>query len=171
MKDIENQKYIISRFDHYYDSVNNKGNFLITFQSFLIGAVILGNRKLDDLVDDNAWQFVFNGLAIIITILALWAIYFLLRAILPYTKSGSTVSNAYKSVIFFNSIESFADQAAYDTNIKNISDVDFSKDLSYQTYNLACGLATKFRKLNVAINFMYWELGVLLLMILIIIVK
>ena len=70
MDRIENQKFIISRFDHLYDSINNKGNFLITFQSFLIGGAIVGNRKLVEFVLEYNWKYAFNILSFVLIVFA-----------------------------------------------------------------------------------------------------
>ena len=35
----EELQFIINRYDHYYDSVNNKGQFYLGFNTFLIGGL------------------------------------------------------------------------------------------------------------------------------------
>ena len=54
---IQNQCYIISRFDNLYSAVNNKGSFLIAFHTFLIGAIIWGYGKIGDNASIHLWSF------------------------------------------------------------------------------------------------------------------
>jgi hypothetical protein len=171
LEKIQNQKFIIERFDNLYNTINNKGNFLITFQSFLVGAVVVGNRKLDDLVTNSNWKLIFNCSSALLSILALVSLFFLLSAIFPFRRSGRTLSNNYKSLIYFNSIAKFDNQESYHQEIHSADDSKIITDLNCQTYQLACGLSGKFRKVARAINVIYCELGVLGFMILIIILS
>ena len=49
--DIELRIKIIERFDSYFSGINNKGAFLLAFNTFLIGAFVVGYRDLINLVD------------------------------------------------------------------------------------------------------------------------
>lgn len=41
-KKIEMLRHTMDRYDHYYDSVNNKGNLFLTLNTFLLGGIITG---------------------------------------------------------------------------------------------------------------------------------
>lgn len=168
---IEHQKFIISRFDEQYDSVNNKGNFLIAFHSFLLGAIIFGNSKITDYINDQQWSFVSQILLVVLTTCSLISIYWLLRAMFPYIKSGNATATGYHSLLFFKSIKELNSPDTYFQKTNQLDENSLYKDLVYQTYQLANGLDFKFCMLSKAINLIYAEGGLLVSILLIIIMK
>ena len=54
MSKYDHAKFLIERFDHYYDSVNNKGAFYIALNTFIFGGLCVGYITLYKDIDVNA---------------------------------------------------------------------------------------------------------------------
>jgi len=127
---IELLKYNISRFDHYYASVNFKSSFLV-----------LGNITiLGFLMKNEVHSIFFNILLILIT----FSLIFVLLAIKPYLKPYQGSS----SILFFNDIAS--NESIFTNKLKKLSQEEYILDLKEQTITLAKGLKVKFSYLNKA---------------------
>ena len=44
----EHAKFVIERFDHYYDTVNSKGSFYIGLNTFILGGLCAGYISIAD---------------------------------------------------------------------------------------------------------------------------
>lgn len=136
-------KFIIERFDHYYDSTNNKGQFYLGLNTFLIGgtigALLYANEK-----------GVLNVLLCCLLSVSLGCIFlsilFTLSALQPFTRSGH--SRNYQSLLFFGSITELTDCKIFRTKMNKQSTQERLEDLQNQCYTLAQGLTSKFRKLK-----------------------
>lgn len=131
-KKIELLKYNISRFDHYYASVNFKSSLFIVASITLLGFLYS---------NDSIGAFPLT----VTTFLTALTIIFVLLAIKPYLKSY----NEKDSVIFFGDITNQTNEVFKE----KISDIDESKyidDLVNQNKILASGLKDKFDNLNKA---------------------
>lgn len=147
----EHGKFIIERFDHYYDSINNKGNFFLTINTFLIGVIVSGYTFLQEKLKlDNTIQW----LIAILALLGLVSIVFTIWAILPYLKSGNR--KKYKSLLFFGSISEYSEIEFIKAFNEN-TDEAIRQDISRQIYTLAKGLNKKFARLKVAGIFLILE--------------
>lgn len=80
----EELKYVIGRYDHYFDSVNNKGNLYLSINTFILGGVIAGYFSLE-----KTYHFGVGILAIFVFTLTanMIAIVLTLLAIKPHFKS------------------------------------------------------------------------------------
>lgn len=137
----EQLQFIISRYDHYYDAVNNKGQFFLGLNTFIIGG--LGAAFL--LIKDKPeCSYIYYILFILLFILSFVSITFTLIAILPYLKS-----NHQKSLVFFGSVAEF-DNDQYVKTINNTSDKKSMNDFASQAHHLAVGLKKKYRWLQFA---------------------
>jgi len=127
---IELLKYNISRFDHYYASVNFKSSFLVVGNITILGFLL--NNKIDFCIFD------------ILIFLILGSLFFVLLAIKPYLKpyQGSN------SILFFNDIAN--NEHIFKNKIKNLSKNEYILDLQEQTFILSMGLKNKFSHLNKA---------------------
>lgn len=139
---IDLSKFVISRFDTYYNGVNTKCNFYLALNTFLIGGTI------------TAYGFLFNKVAlndfhrtmlVIIVIIALTGIAITLFAVQPYLHSGN--SKKYQSLFFFDSISSMKEKE-FCEEFNAMSPQKIAEDLSCQSYQLALGLHAKFRYLK-----------------------
>lgn len=129
-KKIELLKYNISRFDHYYASVNFKSSFLVVGNITILGF----------LMDNEVHSILFNILLILIT----FSLIFVLLAIKPYLKPYQGSS----SILFFNDIAN--NEAIFKNKIRTLSNSEYISDLKEQNFILAQGLEKKFSYLNKA---------------------
>lgn len=137
-------KFIIDRFDHYFDSANNKGNYYLTLNGFLIGAVFTGYLTFNSTIHFNN---VLIGLMSLCIMLGVASIVMTQLAVNPFLKSGN--STKYQSLMFFGSIAGMKEhEFMKDFSAQEPDDVD--KDVQQQIYQLAKGLDGKYRKLNIA---------------------
>lgn len=156
MKDkIEILKHSIDRYDHYYDSVNNKGNLYLTLNTFLLGSVVTGYYSTKGIISQQTPYIVFFiWLSLASCIISIG---FTLWAIMPYLSKASSTGVA--SVINFGNVSNIAH-----SGFKQLCD-DMTEEKQYdnylnQSYLLAVGLQKKFKRLQVAtyllgINFIF----------------
>lgn len=157
MNKIEELKYSIGRFDHYFDSINNKGNLYLTVNTFLLGGIIVGYAALvDDQICDKNWKeltlliniILTNAIALIYTILA----------IMPYTGSR----NRSSSFLFYGDIADMT-ITKWRSYVDGYTAAKHEDDLIMQAHELSCGLNKKFKRLKVATIFFGVELGLLII--------
>ncbi|HRN48399.1 MAG TPA: DUF5706 domain-containing protein [Niabella sp.] len=141
---IDTLKHTMDRYDHYYDSINNKGNLFLTLNTFLLGGIITGYYSIKDTISDGCVVTFFVWIALISCLLSLG---FTLWAILPYLNKQANSVNG--SVINFGNVsniplESFKNMYA------NATDEKRYEDYVQQVYLLAQGLQRKFSRLKTA---------------------
>lgn len=167
---IEYSKFIIQRYDHYISGANTKGNFLLAFNTFLVGGIIANFEKLQKLVQHD-WTFTFlNILLIILFGLCIITTIIVIRAVYPFLNSGNSSKERYHSHIFFNSVADFENESSFNDSFSNQTDEQVKEDLTKQTYQLATGLKRKFKFLENAMRFVFIELSVIILLLLLIII-
>lgn len=135
-------QFIISRYDHFYDSVNTKGQFFLGLNTFILGSIGLGFFSIKD-VSTAPLNL------IIITILlgstGLLSVYFVLKAIIPFW--GSSDKKLIPSLISFEKVKTLK-RDMYIEQAKNCDEVSYEKDLAQQAHELAIGLSKKFHRLK-----------------------
>jgi len=129
-KKIELLKYNISRFDHYYASVNFKSSFLVVGNITILGF----------LIKNEIYIWISYSLIFLITL----SLIFVLCAIKPYLKPYQGSS----SILFFNDIAN--NEAIFKNKIRTLSNSEYILDLEEQNLILAKGLKNKFSYLNTA---------------------
>jgi Family of unknown function (DUF5706) len=143
-KKIELLKHTMDRYDHYYDSVNNKGNLFLSLNTFLLGGIITSYYGIKDNIKEHFDIIFFVWIAIILCMLSLT---FTLWAIIPYLNRQSDCTNG--SVISFSNVSNMSF-----SNFKNmydsITDEKVFEDYQQQVYLLASGLQKKFSRLQTA---------------------
>jgi hypothetical protein len=152
MASTEHRHFLIHRFDHYYDSINNKANLFLGINIFLIGGLFTALAILPSYLKEETgaifWIILMLGLNIT-------SMLFTLFSLLPYAKTCG------ESMVYFGDIsrielKTFLQKfAAQDTE-------QVSADLDQQIYYLALGLAKKFKNLSIAGIFFFIEAIVLL---------
>ena len=145
---------IMQRIDGYYSDTNNKSNFLLVFNVFIIGSLIL---KFNNILNDLPTDKLEGALIVIFTIIALGnflSIYFIFRSTTPYLESGNR-SDDYCSVVYFNSIAE-VDCEEYLKKIDNLEDNDLEKDIKRQIHVLSVGLKDKMKGIKYAFNVTLW---------------
>ncbi len=130
---IDMLKYNISRYDHYFASVNFKSSFLVLGNITILGFV-LSNR-----IDINNYTFYVLVLLIASSLIAV------LLAIKPYLKRY----DGKASVVFFNDIANIS-STAYHEKMSKLSRDEYIRDLEEQVLTLTKGLTRKFFYLNIA---------------------
>jgi hypothetical protein len=140
----DHAKFIIERYDHYYDTVNNKGAFYIGLNTFLLGGLFAGFISLNDRVSkpDYLWALLIvfatcNLLSSIITV----------RAIHPYVDTSKR--SAKRSLMFFGSVFGYNRENFVDA-FRDQDQERMTKDTVSQVWFLARGLTVKFRRLKIA---------------------
>jgi uncharacterized membrane protein len=140
----EHSKLVLSRYDHYYDSVNNKGTYYLTLNAFLIGAVFTAYTTFNNKIDFNnviIWLMVLSVIAGFVSIIVT------LLAINPFLKSGE--SRRYQSLIFFGSISKMKEHE-FTKEFTQQNDEAIKKDMLAQIHQLSEGLCSKYNKLKYA---------------------
>ncbi|GAL64831.1 Pycsar system effector family protein [Algibacter lectus] len=133
-------KYTIDRFDHYFDSVNNKSAVYIAINTFITGGVIALLTQTEIVCDMSTIGKVSIGLLLFIGILSLIV---LSIASIPF------FSTKPDSLYYFGAISKMK-QSEFNKTSKNYSDKDELQDLRSQVHILSNGLTTKFSRLKFA---------------------
>ena len=143
-KKIETLKHSIDRYDHYYDSINNKGNLFLTLNTFLLGGIITGYYSIKTSVDGKFDIMFFVAIALISCFAS---IFYTLWSIMPYLNkqadsiNGSQLSFGNVANVSFTSFKQMYDTILIDK---------LYEDYLQQTHLLAKGLQTKFCRLRTA---------------------
>jgi hypothetical protein len=157
MEKYEHAKFIVERFDHYYDGVNNKGSFYIGLNTFIFGGICVGYLNLHDKTNANFWIWIFfvglvicNGLSIFFTI----------RALMPFLKDTHRKTES-PSLIYFGGIARH--ELPYFKEKFNAANADsLLDDLIQQAHCLAIGLDSKYKNLKRASHFVVAQFIVML---------
>ncbi len=130
----------ISRYDHYYDSVNNKSNVLLTLSIFVVGGLVAGYPTLMDKVACNSYLHFLMGALISLGVANLLI---LTWTSLPFLSKNKT------SLFYFGSI---ANMSVNDFTLKSAARTTDEElaDLRLQAHSLATGLQSKFKRLRIA---------------------
>ncbi|TDE16350.1 Pycsar system effector family protein [Dyadobacter psychrotolerans] len=141
---IEMLRHVMDRYDHYYDSVNNKGNLYLTLNTFLLGGIITGYYAIKSDVQEqfDVLYFIWTAL-----ILCLGSIAYTLLAIIPFISRESDPVNG--SLINFNNVANIS-QSSFKTQLDSLTEIRCYEDYVSQVKALAIGLNRKFSRLRIA---------------------
>ena len=167
-KEREQSRFLIQRFDNYISGANTKGNFLLAFNTFLCGAIVTNYDKLSSLIENKCCLCYFNSTIILIFFVGLIAISFIIKAVYPFLKSGNSSAEKYHSKVFFNSIAEFNSDKEFANIYQSQENEEVDEDLARHAYILSKGLKSKYNNLNWAMRFIYIELILLLILLIII---
>ncbi|HBG34439.1 MAG TPA: hypothetical protein DDX01_03655 [Holosporales bacterium] len=153
----EEQKYLfdkqLSRFDFYINSCNTKAAFVIAFNTFVLGSILLKYDVIMSMYQNEKIRY-FSAFVFILLVscigMSLWNVF---SAVKPFLQSGDEKS-ANKSLFFFKSVSEM-DLVDYKANVIGITDERLLDDLITQTHVLAKGASDKFSKIDKSI---YWLL-------------
>jgi predicted membrane channel-forming protein YqfA (hemolysin III family) len=143
-KKYEHVKFIIERFDHYYDTVNNKGSFYIGLNTFILGGICAGYISIENKIEHSLCLWI---LLSTIFVLSITAIFYTINAISPYVKDNENNEDT-PSLIFFGGITRY-NLNAFLEKIKSETIEETNEDMFRQAHCLANGLNAKFRKLRI----------------------
>ena len=144
MSRLEEAKFIIGRFDHYYDSVNNKGNLYLFLNTFILGGMISGYHALDKLYQ---FECIYKYILFSASLVNLSSIIFTLFAIQPFFSKRP--KNNTGSLYYFGNIavKSISD---YKKVLTKASEKTLESDAVKQVHALAIGLKKKFERIRIA---------------------
>lgn len=136
----ERLHFCIGRYDHYFDSINNKVTVFLALATFVVGGLIAGYTTIVEKVDCGPWIHFF----LIATIgIGFFIMLLLLVASIPY------LTTEKDSVHYFGSVSSMGIEEFQQAS-KAINEEKELQDLRKQTYLLAVGLKRKFAWLKLA---------------------
>ncbi len=135
---IEKLKFIVGRYDHYYDSVNNKGNVYLTLNTFLLGGMITGFYSYINSNTVTCSLMILMALTILSNLVSLSTA---LWAIKPYLNKPSDNENG--SLMFFGDV-AFYHYNLYQKLFEEVDEEKSYNDFVKQTHLLAIGLKNKF---------------------------
>lgn len=161
----ENLKYILTRYDSYISASNVKGSFIVTFNTFLVGSILVNRNTLLEMV---SYYSLFNGVIFGICCCALLILFFTIRALFPYSISGNSSKDEYHSHIFFGSVSKFENSKEFTTSFNKLTDQKYEEDLATQIFVLSGGLSKKYKMLDYAMYIIYIELFLFLCSLIII---
>jgi len=153
----DRSKFCFTRYDSYYNSINTKGAFYLTVNTFFVGLTITGinwthNRyHISELTSFFICVFLLSCFtAIIITLLA----------INPFLKSGETYGKA-KSIFYYGSVAEFS-CSDFKSRFESITEEELKEDVCTQLHILACGLKKKYKLLSISGTLIIFEFILLL---------
>lgn len=141
---IEMLKHTMERYDHYYDSVNNKGNLYLTLNTFLFGGIITAYYNIKESLVWKCDILFFVWAALICCGLSLL---FTLWAIIPYlSRQKNSIKN---SLLYFGDVSNVS-IGSFTKKYAEITEDKVYEDFLQQVHLLAIGLQNKFRRLQIA---------------------
>ena len=136
----ERLEFCMGRYDHYFDSINNKSNVLLTLEIFIVGGLVTAYPSLLEKVSCNLWLH----LNMIILISAGVAnLLFITWTSIPF------LSKEANSLLYFGAIAQLTPDE-FQTRSSGASTDAQLNDLRNQVHALATGLHRKFKRLQVA---------------------
>lgn len=148
---IDELKFAIGRFDHYFDTVNNKGNLYLTINTFILGGSIVGYYTLDQRYEFNDWVLILAFIPFVLCSLVSFT--YTLIAIKPYARKGKGGT----SLLFFGDVSQQA-TSAWSGRWASLSQDEWQMELQTQSLQLAKGLNRKFECLGCATLFIWLEI-------------
>jgi len=136
-------KFLIERFDHYYDSINNKGVFYITLNIFLFGGICITYTTYQASITNSTWYCLLAML-----ICCFGSMLFTIRALRPYMKDNH-VNDSLNSLVFYGGIAKHTANLYLEKFDRETEDT-IVVDMQRQVHCLAIGLHTKFKRLKYA---------------------
>jgi hypothetical protein len=136
----ERLEFTMGRFDHYYDSINNKSIVFLTLELFITGGLVTAYPTLLAKVNCGTCLHLLMG-----CILSAGLAIMLIVAWIATPFFGKSTG----SLLFFKNI---AEQPSnvFEQRSQNETVTSAKDDLRRQVYELACGLSRKFRKMKTA---------------------
>lgn len=152
--------YSINRFDHYFESVNNKTAVYLAMNTFLLGGIITVYVS----VHEHIYMFLtlFNVLLTIEMLLGIGGLILITIASIPYFSTESD------SLYYFGAIGSMPKKKFFECS-KKMDTKDELKDLRNQVHTLSDGLNRKFKRLKISGRLIVVQFIILIPIILILI--
>lgn len=140
--------YTINRFDHYFESVNNKTAVYIAINTFVLGGILAGYVNVNQYI--KKYEDIFNVILCLILGLGLITLIILVLASIPY------FSKKPNSLFYFGTIGSLSKED-FIKQSKKYDSKDELKDLRNQVHILSKGLNKKFERLKLSGNLLVFQ--------------
>lgn len=135
----ERLKFCIKRFDHYYDSVNNKSAVFLGLSTFIVGGLVAAYPSILSLV--NCGFFV-HVLMLSVIGIGLGIMIIVIMASTPFLTTDTN------SLHYFSSISCMTKDQYCNRSSTTCTEEDELIDLREQVHQLSGGLNNKFKKLK-----------------------
>ena len=165
---IELSKFVIGRYDHYFDSVNNKANFWLAFNTFAIGVVLTTYKDVKDIIPVHATSW-FNWGVVVFLVVAVVASFLILVASWPHLNTRKRAAASSRSLLYFDDV-AVVDIVDYQNALDGANEHQLQLDYTNQVHQLATGLSRKYQLLAIAGRLMAGGLGVFLYLIVVVVV-
>lgn len=133
-------KFCIERFDHYYDSVNNKSAVFLGLSTFIVGGLVAAYPSILTLVNCGILVHLMMTATIA---LGLTVMIIVILASTPFLSKESD------SILYFGAISRLSVTDYCDRSTSCAAEDELA-DLRNQAYRLSKGLEKKFKKLKMA---------------------
>lgn len=142
---------VIHRYDTYIDTTNSKAAFLIAWNTFLFGTLVVKSADFAmGLSTHPKLQGGFWTIAVMLAISCLASLWFTFKVVNPFLSSPRKPMD-YHSLIFFCHVAEL-DESKYLTEIESLTEDKAVRDLAFQANVLAKGTTAKFTSLKLAIG-------------------
>lgn len=131
----------INRYDHYFESVNNKTAVYIAINTFILTATISGYYAIEESI--VCLSNLFNIVVVILLAIGIISLAILIIASIPYFSKHS------ESLYYFGGVSSKTINEFIECSSK-MSKKEELDDLRNQTHTLSKGLRTKFIRLKLS---------------------
>ena len=141
----------IGRIDHYIGTMNAKAALVAAFNTFVIGALVLGWTDIVTAFD--GFPRAAKGAGILLSLAAVSAVISLgsaFVAVKPYIGSPKA-PNKYHSLLFFEHIAEHRTGEEYHEALLRASPESITSDLALQAHALAIGLRSKSKAMTVSV--------------------
>lgn len=155
----EHIKFIIGRFDHYFDSINNKSAFYIAINTFILGGVCVGYVSLYEKLKIHLITFPLF-LLIFLLISCIVSTILTIMAMCPFSKDNFANDDSC-SLMYFGGIAKHQ-LSFFKDKFNELDDDSIQNDALQQAHCLAKGLKRKFGLLKVANYFLILQYCTLL---------
>jgi hypothetical protein len=137
----ERLKFCIERWDHYYDSVNNKSAVFLGLSTFIVGGLVASYPSVLELVNCNFFIHILMlaaiGIGISIMIIVILA-------------STPFLTKDVDSLLYFGAVSCLSSEDYHKKSVLGCSEELELMDFRNQAHQLSVGLAKKFKKLKLA---------------------
>lgn len=165
ISEVEQSRYVLSRFDHYIEGANSKGNFLLAFSAFLFGFIVTSFNEIIEFNNYSVKNWTI-GLLIAILVFGIISIGLTIAAVFPFLKTNNSTSKKYHSLVFFNSIAEMKEED-FLLQYKEQKDKKVCKDMAMQIHAISKGLKTKYNRISWSIRLVFVQLTLLLIIVII----
>lgn len=139
-REYERLRFSMGRYDHYFDSINNKLNVYLGLSTFIVSGLIAIYPSLLEKVQCGLCTHI-----LMVTLLALG----LSNMIILLVTSTPYLSRQTGSLLFFEDVGAVA-ESQFCQFSENETEQQAISDMRSQVYKLAKGLSKKFRRLQIA---------------------